>query len=480
MNLDILKEKINFIVKKIKEFDYKEFMEKVNLEKYKYATYFILALIAIQFLFIIFFSVRLYLYKKELNEKLDSLQQLSTYKVQPDFDMKWEKIYDLVEKSLDIKTQKNNLDTVMLNLQSPYFWLLQNIYLPSLNVWKDPYGSWLNIDILWQDFLSKNPYIDINLLAKWWNFFKDVWEWLSSNEILNISIWDISETKDWMFSISINTSFSSPSRRSFLMLINKLSVTSNKRNVALINEFMYNIWDEIKIQNAEKFKQDKISDKDLNNYIWEKFYRWLKEDKQNDLINENIILEAMKKTWKCEAKDQNDKCLFKFRDKFSSIYSLAYNIWDINNSNRVQSLKLFLSNLPPLLDIDKFSFKKQTNELASLDNTRFLWDISIKIYWRSISNEELNQISKYLWESCVASWKSLSLDIALSRVNDKIKVVLWDKKDVNSDIFRDLTEIKKLIEASKKDYEWWFNYKKAIKLFEVYRVLNENNLCKDK
>lgn len=480
MNLDNLKEKINFIIKKIKEFDYKEFLEKVSREKYKYITYFVLFLIVVQFLFVIYFSVRLYFYKKALDQKLDSLQQISTYKVQSDLDLKWNQIYDLVEKSLDVKWQKDNLDTVMLNLQSPYFWLLQNIYLPSLNVWKDPYGSGLDISVLWQDFLSKNPYIDINLLAKWWNFFKDVGEWLSSNEILNISIWDISETKDGMFSISINTSFSSPSRRSFLMLINKLSVTSNKRNVALINEFMYNIWDEIKLQNSDKFKKEKISDKDLNNYIWEKFYRWLKDDKQNDLITENIVLEAIKKTGKCEAKDQNDKCLFKFRDKFSSIYALAYNLWDLNNTNRVQSLKLFLSDLPPLLDIEKFSFKKQTNELSSVDNTKYLWDISIKIYWRSISNEELNQISKYLWESCVSSWKTLSLDIALSRVNDKIKLVLWDKKDINSDIFRDLTEIKKLIEKSKKDYDWWFNYKKAIKLFEVYRVLNENNLCKDK
>jgi len=52
----------------------------------------------------------------------------------------------------------------------------------------------------------------------------------------------------------------------------------------------------------------------------------LKDDKQNDLITENIVLEAIKKTGKCEAKDQNDKCLFKFRDKFSSIYALAYNL----------------------------------------------------------------------------------------------------------------------------------------------------------
>jgi hypothetical protein len=48
----------------------------------------------------------------------------------------------------------------------------------------------------------------------------------------------------------ITLSFTSPDKRSFLFLIDKISMTSQKQNIALINEFTTNLRDAITVQHA--------------------------------------------------------------------------------------------------------------------------------------------------------------------------------------------------------------------------------------
>ncbi|MFZ5341171.1 MAG: hypothetical protein ACOZBL_00985 [Patescibacteria group bacterium] len=43
------------------------------------------------------------------------------------------------------------------------------------------------------------------------------------------------------------------------MLVNKLSITSNKRNISLVNEYTYNLWQSIIKANKEFFSPSSSS-----------------------------------------------------------------------------------------------------------------------------------------------------------------------------------------------------------------------------
>lgn len=61
-----------------------------------------------------------------------------------------------------------------------------------------------------------------------------------------MNIGDFAEDETGFFSMPITVSFVANSKRAFLLLADKLSITSNKENVSLINEFFYYLRNEIK------------------------------------------------------------------------------------------------------------------------------------------------------------------------------------------------------------------------------------------
>ena len=56
------------------------------------------------------------------------------------------------------------------------------------------------------------------------------------------------------FYTPISVSFTSPNKRSFLLLVNKLSTTSNTNNIALVNEFFFYL-----LMNIKEHKQAEIN-----------------------------------------------------------------------------------------------------------------------------------------------------------------------------------------------------------------------------
>jgi len=56
-------------------------------------------------------------------------------------------------------------------------------------------------------------------------------------------------------SIPLTVQFETPDRRSFLLLLNKLSMTSYAENVSLINEFMFYLRENIKDEQADAIQQ---------------------------------------------------------------------------------------------------------------------------------------------------------------------------------------------------------------------------------
>jgi len=61
-----------------------------------------------------------------------------------------------------------------------------------------------------------------------------------------MKIGDFVEDETSFFSMPITVSFVANSKRAFLLLADKLSITSNKENISLINEFFYYLRNEIK------------------------------------------------------------------------------------------------------------------------------------------------------------------------------------------------------------------------------------------
>lgn len=210
-------------------------------------------------------------------------------------------------------------------LQQPYTYFLQYILFPSMNIWKDRYGDTIDTTIVGQEYLKKNPYVDNNLIAHWTDFFRDIGRNTQYNEINDISIGTLEENENGSFTIPIDVSFSSSNKRSFLMLVDKLSITSNRGNISLINEFMYNLWEQIKTSKRDQLSGAANMDQELG----KRLYRWLNgisgSGATSPIVTEEIVDRAVLQTVGCTDTNQAF-CYFKFREKFRSIPLLAYTL----------------------------------------------------------------------------------------------------------------------------------------------------------
>ncbi len=67
-------------------------------------------------------------------------------------------------------------------------------------------------------------------------------------------------------SIPLTVQFETPDRRSFLLLLNKLSMTSYAENISLINEFMFYLRENIKSEQADSI-QKLIASKSIPSHL---------------------------------------------------------------------------------------------------------------------------------------------------------------------------------------------------------------------
>ena len=308
-----------------------------------------------------------------LNKKTPLLLQLDSYDTRMITDnvltenkaKNMDSLQDLIDENTSTEKDLAIYSKYLAELQIPYTYFLQQIYLPSLNIWKDPYTNQISIDIIGMKYLQKNPYDDIKLLQKRSDFFKNVGDNNESNDIKNIDIGDIQEDANGYFTIPITVNFTANSKRAFLLLVDKISVTSNKTNISLINEFWYYLWQEIK-----KDKQTEIKDltkeyssltgldADTNpdKVIAYNLYNWIFNDKENKLIDRSVIDKTIKNIISCENKS-DEVCYYQFRDKYKSIPSFGYFLGTDFTSDPAQNLKKFMLNLPPVFSLKSFSFR---------------------------------------------------------------------------------------------------------------------------
>lgn len=202
----------------------------------------------------IFFGIQLYNDISVLNGKSSQLNNIGNYDTrvleaniitQPLL-KNADKITDLLQENRITEAEISKYTDYLHALQIPYTYLLKYIYLPSLNVWKENYTNTIDTNLIGINFLKKNPFNDITLLQKRGDFFKNLGDNNESNDILDMKIGDFVEDDKGFFSMPITVSFVANSKRAFLLLSDKLSMTSNKENISLINEFFYYLRSEIK------------------------------------------------------------------------------------------------------------------------------------------------------------------------------------------------------------------------------------------
>lgn len=391
----------------------------------------------------------------------------------------FKKIDELIEYNSKIKELDENFAQYLKDIQAPYDNFLKYILLPSLNIWKDPFMWDIDYNLIWTKYLEKNPYNDIDLIDKWSNFIKDVWNNNEYNEIQSIEIWEMVE--DWEnFYIPINVSYTAPSYRGFLLLIEKLSVTSNQKNISLINELVYNIWEIIKQDNSDGVLkvQEEYSWFSQDKAIWFSLYQRVNWQTETSLINDAIIDKAIKKIALCW-EESKEYCYYKFRNKYRDLPSLAYSIWLESNwtwdTVKTKQLKNFLKNLPQIIKVTSFTYDGQaTTDMVNYTQKQYKWTINFRIYWDGLSNEEVVEIQTLLWEKCL--WSKLTPEAALAQIKWKLTNI-WNDANIDTYSTLMLMELESLVWDISNSFNGLSNYKKVVKTFEIYRMLNEWNIC---
>jgi len=405
---------------------------------------------------------------------------------------------DIVATNKEIKEEQKRYDDYYEVLHSPYDNFMQYVYLPPLNIRRNPYTNLIDTELIWRKFLERNQYTDLYLITRWSNFFKDVWDRAQFNEITNITINPIQEQVNWLYTIPISLSFTSPSKRSFLLLVEKLSSTSNKENIALINEFTHYLREEIKNQKNEDIaaitgpwamETEEDIDKKLGYYMYNRLWETKNVQEETDiskeevilpwmpanpLITEDIIDEAIKKSAWCKVA-KTEKCYYLFREKFRSIPYLAYSISDAW-VNKVEAFRIFLQNIPPIIKITEFNFDKARSAKLISESTEFNWKIWLTIHGKWIPPEEVEQISVELWKTCYKDQHALTVEDALSQIDADIKSI-WEIDTANASKSKELQDLRQIIETIHLSYEWLSYYAKAVKLFETYRMLSDASVC---
>ena len=139
------------------------------------------------------------------------------------------RLSDMVTFDGDIKNQIKETKEHRMRLSLPYDNLLHFLYIPSLNIWENPFTNEIDTNLIGEKFLKNNPYSDISLIQQWTDFFKDMWT-DQYNLITDISLESMRKEENGFVSIPLTVQFETPDRRSFLLLLNKLSMTSYAEN----------------------------------------------------------------------------------------------------------------------------------------------------------------------------------------------------------------------------------------------------------
>ncbi|MEI6426270.1 MAG: hypothetical protein WCO66_02845 [Candidatus Absconditabacteria bacterium] len=384
---------------------------------------------------------------------------------------------DLLKANENIQAEVSRYESHKKELQSSYDGFFKYLLVPKLNIRKELYTDKININIIGGNFLEQNPFSDINLYQKWSNFFEST-DQNQVNTINNLEIGDITETDFGLYKIKLSFGFVAPSKNALLFLVDKISMTSDKENISLLGEFVYYLRQEIKgekqdeIQKIGALEINKDLGKDQDKIIGKTIYNRISNNDPSTLIDNAVIDKTIKSIMGCSSESQSE-CFYKFRDKYRNIAELAYPIGSTTNTNKTEDLRLFFKNMPPLMAVQTFTFDKKEGDQVLDPTAKYEGRIELEIYGQNISADEMQEITKTLGKKCFGDNKNLSLNLALTTVNNNIQAQGNDDGGASANA----SNLKTILEGIDKEYATANNYKKTIRLFEVYRMLNEGGFC---
>ena len=116
----------------------------------------VMALAAIMLLIAAYFLVLVITNLQSLNQKIPQLVNLDSYDTRllasnpltSSVPQTMDTITDLIKENTDMKSDISTYSNYLADLQVPYTYFLQYIYLPSLNIWKDPYTHQIDPDLI--------------------------------------------------------------------------------------------------------------------------------------------------------------------------------------------------------------------------------------------------------------------------------------------------------------------------------------------
>jgi len=197
-----------------------------------------------------------------------------------------------------VKEDKKFLENKKTEYEAPYKYFLTNIYLPSVNIWSDKYSSKIHVDVFGENYLKSAKYIDINLMSYWWNFFKKTYKWDlywkhgGYNQIQNINIGTFTPVSDKIAKLPIQANLLLKNDKMFYSIISKLTSTSDKKNILLIDEFTFYLWKNIRENIEPLLKKDKIK-----NPVWYKYLRSLFSNCKDNFTPCDELLNCK---WSCD------------------------------------------------------------------------------------------------------------------------------------------------------------------------------------
>ena len=192
-------------------------------------------------------------------------------------------IYEIPSIYRFVYTQESIYKTKYLNNVAPYNNFLTYIFLPSFDIWIDKFSKVVDPNIFWKSYLKKADYIDLNIIRYWGNFFTYSYKWKlyqgEKNTIDSIKLGKIDLLDNNLAKLGLNISFLLNSDKSFYWLISKLTLTSNEKNIMLLNEFTFDLWNNIKSYISRVLPKDFENNQPLGKrWIVYQYYKCVKEN----------------------------------------------------------------------------------------------------------------------------------------------------------------------------------------------------------
>ena len=452
---------------------------------WKFVVVFLVLLLCASIAFAAWMIVKSYFDVQNLNERSQELYNLKNYNTAilnsnsfvANEVSTMKNLDEMIEYNIKLEWMTLSFEDYLHGIQASYDNFLKYILLPSLNLWKDPFLWEIDYNLIWKDFLEKNPYDDIELINKRSDFVKDVWNNNEHNDISSIELvqWYIEDGSE--FYIPMTISYTAPSYRSLLLLLEKFSVTSNQKNISLINELVYHIWQVIKESELDEVLkvQEEYSDFSQDKAIWFILYNWVKWKRETSIINDQIIDKAIRNIAICWDDESREYCYYKFRDKYRSLPTLSYTIWLESSANKTEYLRDFFKDLTQIVKVVSFTYDwEEVSDLANYVKKQYKWTIEFRIYWDALRDDEVLEIQQLLWSMCL--WLDLTPQSALDQINSKLTSI-WKDTSIDTYTTARLMELESLITDIANNFDGLSNYKKVVRTFEMYRMLNEWNVC---